>query len=97
MLLRAKLTSKGQLTLPADLRAHLKLEAGDHVEFDVREDGSVLVRAINLPIEALFGCVSYEGPPRTIEDINEGIKEGAVHGEEPNRQRKREKRMDRAA
>jgi antitoxin PrlF len=97
MLTRATMTSKGQLTVPVELRQHLKLQAGDQVEFHVRKDGTVVLRAINLPIEALFGCVKYDGPPMTIEQINEGIIAGAVEGEEPKRRHRRDRKMDRAA
>ncbi len=36
---------------------------------------------MNRPLESLFGCITYEGLPKTIEEIEEGIAEGAVHGE----------------
>jgi AbrB family looped-hinge helix DNA binding protein len=81
MLVSAKMTSKGQLTIPAELRAHFKLEAGDRVEFQVHNDGTVVMRAINRPFEALIGCVRYDGPPMSIEQIREGIMKGATEGE----------------
>jgi antitoxin PrlF len=97
LLFGAKMTSKGQLTLPADLRAELDLEAGDYVEFQIREDGSVIMRAVNRPLSALFGCVDYEGPPMTVEQIKEGIVEGATNGEGSKRQTGRPNRMNDAA
>jgi AbrB family looped-hinge helix DNA binding protein len=38
------LTSKGQVTIPKPIRDYLGLEAGDAVEFEYAEDGSVRLR-----------------------------------------------------
>jgi AbrB family looped-hinge helix DNA binding protein len=38
------LTSKGQITLPIELRRSWRLEAGDQIDFVLVEDGSVQVR-----------------------------------------------------
>ncbi|MBI2784596.1 MAG: AbrB/MazE/SpoVT family DNA-binding domain-containing protein, partial [Gammaproteobacteria bacterium] len=40
----AKVTSKGQITLPAGLRAKLKLMPGSRVDFEERPDGSFVIR-----------------------------------------------------
>jgi len=39
----ATLTSKGQLTLPAEVRAKLRLKAGDRVSFVETEDGGFML------------------------------------------------------
>lgn len=41
--MRATLTSKGQVTLPAPIRAALKLEAGARLDFVLQKDGSIRV------------------------------------------------------
>jgi AbrB family looped-hinge helix DNA binding protein len=41
----ATLTSKGQITLPKDVRQRLRVHAGDTVEFVVGADGEIRVRA----------------------------------------------------
>ena len=38
----AKLTSKGQLTLPKELRERLRLEKGDRIDFTVDEGGRLI-------------------------------------------------------
>lgn len=43
---RATLRTKNQLTLPERIRKALHAQAGDELSFDVREDGTVLVRAL---------------------------------------------------
>ena len=40
----AKITSKGQITLPSKLRARLKVGPGDHVVFIEQPDGRIVVR-----------------------------------------------------
>ena len=43
---RAMLRSKGQLTLPAEIRAALHVGEGDEVEFTVTDAGEVLLRGM---------------------------------------------------
>jgi len=69
----AKVTSKGQITLPAPLRAKLKLAPGSRVDFVEQPDGSFLMRRKTGDIRELRGILKYDGPPLTIEEINEGI------------------------
>ena len=69
----AKLTSKGQITIPKAVREVLNLDAGDRVFFDVREDGTVVLRARNLPWKRLFGSLhDPRRKPLTIEQMNPG-------------------------
>lgn len=45
----AKVTSKGQVTIPVEVRRHLGIEAGDRVSFIVAEDGSVQLDVLAYP------------------------------------------------
>jgi AbrB family looped-hinge helix DNA binding protein len=47
-------TSKGQITIPAELRAKLNLKEGDKVEFYMDRSGRVLMRPRNLSPTAVF-------------------------------------------
>jgi antitoxin PrlF len=47
-------TSKGQITIPAELRAKLNLKEGDKVEFFLDRSGRVLMRPRNLRPTAVF-------------------------------------------
>ena len=38
-ILKAKVTSKGQITIPIEIRKMLKAESGDTVTFELKEDG----------------------------------------------------------
>lgn len=45
---RGTLRDKGQITLPAEVRAALGVEAGDEVEFTVTGSGDVVMRGLKL-------------------------------------------------
>ena len=49
----ATLTSKGQITIPADVRRELNVEAGDRVEFVQVEPGRYEVVAATRSVRAL--------------------------------------------
>ena len=69
----ATMTTKGQITIPAAVRAALGVEAGDRVEFVQVEPGRFeLVPATN-PVTALNGLVRKPGSPATAEDKNKAI------------------------
>ena len=42
----AKISSKGQVTIPADVRKKLHLETGDTVAWEAGDDGRIWVRRI---------------------------------------------------
>ena len=46
----ATVTSKGQTTIPKDVRAAANLKAGDRLHFTVLADGTILVRVKNRSI-----------------------------------------------
>jgi AbrB family looped-hinge helix DNA binding protein len=68
----AKVTSKGQITIPKAVRERLHLAPGDRVYFDIRDDGSVRFVARNRPLERLFGMLDGKTKARgvTIEKMN---------------------------
>jgi AbrB family looped-hinge helix DNA binding protein len=47
-------TSKGQITIPAELRAKLNLKEGDKLEFYMDRSGNVFVRPRNASPSAVF-------------------------------------------
>lgn len=77
---KTRMSSKGQIVIPKSVReAH---GWGEGTEFTV-EDGADGVRlraskrALFPPttIDEVIGCLKYDGPPRTIEDMQRGIDE----------------------
>jgi antitoxin PrlF len=58
----ATLTSKGQTTIPREVREFLKLKPGDRLEFRLNsDDRSVTVRAANIDIADLRGMLKSDG------------------------------------
>jgi antitoxin PrlF len=43
----ATITSKGQTTIPKEVRAAANLKSGDRIHFTVLEDGTIIVRVKN--------------------------------------------------
>lgn len=57
----ATLTSKGQTTIPKDIRDALKLKSGDRMTFTLLSDGTVLMRAKNKTVMGLAGSLRKKG------------------------------------
>lgn len=73
----ATVTSEGQVTIPKEIRDHLKLEAGSKVDFVIDLDGQVKVIPLNIPAEALSGMLHRPGiKAATIEEMEEEIAKG---------------------
>ena len=60
----ARVTSKGQITLPKIIRDHLGLKSGDRVEFLIGPDESVTVLPATRDIRELKGIVPK---PNTVQ------------------------------
>jgi antitoxin PrlF len=75
---RSTLTSKGQITLPKEIREQLGLKAGVRFECYVDREGQVVLVPLTAKLEDLIGILPYSGPPKTIEEINEDIEQAAV-------------------
>jgi antitoxin PrlF len=74
----ATLTSKGQLTLPIELRTQMGLQAGSIVEFIQDDAGGWTLMAKNGDIRELKGIVRYDGPAVSIEDMEVAIMKAAT-------------------
>jgi antitoxin PrlF len=70
----ATLTSKGQVTIPKEIREALNVEAGDRLDFVLDAPGRVVVRAGTADIEDLKGLLHRPGRPAvTVEDMTAAI------------------------
>jgi antitoxin PrlF len=75
----ATLTSKGQLTLPKAIRALLRLEAGDRVDFIVTDDRTVVLRPATVDVRELKGFLHRPGiKPLSVEQMNAAIRRRAT-------------------
>ena len=70
----ATVTSKGQVTIPADIRRALGLTAGERVVFTQLEDGTTLMRAKKRSLLDLEGLLApaCDGGTVAVEDMNIG-------------------------
>jgi antitoxin PrlF len=69
----ATVTSKGQLTLPAELRREWKIEPGDKIEFYRDHTGTVCVRPCNAgPLDFLKG-VGRRPPLASVRSDDEAV------------------------
>ena len=74
----ATMTSKGQITIPVAVRRKLRLKAGSKVDFVENKAGELVLKPRTGDIRELYGIVKYDGPPLSIEEINEAIGDAAA-------------------
>jgi len=53
----ATLTSKGQITVPKEIRDALALDAGATLDFSIQPDGTLIVRPLKRSVSALIGLL----------------------------------------
>lgn len=76
----ATLSTKGQIVIPQSVRESHGFTPG--MKFDVEvERGAIILRPNRAmrptTLEELVGCARYHGPPKTLEEMEEGIAIGA--------------------
>ena len=73
----ATITSKGQITLPKEVREALGVGTGDRVEFVAEEKGVYKVIPATRDGKSLKGLISKPAKPVSVEDMNRAIVRGA--------------------
>ena len=77
------LTSKGQTTIPLEVRSYLGLHAGDKLEFIIEDDGRVVLEAMTGDVRELKGMLPKPKKPVSVEQMNKAIaKRGGAKGHE---------------
>lgn len=71
----ATVTSKGQVTIPLDVRQRFGIVAGSRLEFVEIRAGVLEVIPRTGSVMDLQGAVQWAGPAFTVEQIDEGIAE----------------------
>ena len=70
----ATVTSKGQITIPKEVRERLGLEPGDRVVFVVQSDRDVVLKPAKTDVRELRGMLYRKGRrPRSVEEMDDGI------------------------
>jgi AbrB family looped-hinge helix DNA binding protein len=71
-----KLSSKGQIVIPKEVREAHGWNEGDEFVVQETQDGVVLKLVRRVPraqLDDVVGCVGYEGPTRTLREMEDGI------------------------
>ena len=76
-----RLSTKGQLIIPKEIREHRGWDAG--TELVVEEVGeAVVIRAVPTvratKLKDVLGCLRYAGKPKTLKDMERAIADGAT-------------------
>ena len=68
------LTSKGQVTLPKDIRDLLKVKPGDRIDFLVNGEGNVQVRPGTVHVSELKGLLHRPGrKPVSLKEMDQAV------------------------
>ena len=71
----ATITSKGQVTIPKDVRTRLGIDTGDRVEFVEIQDGIFQIVPVTQDVQVLKGIVPKPKKPVTIGEMNQAVAE----------------------
>ncbi len=70
----ATLTSKGQITLPKEIRDRLGLDAGSILDFQILEDNTITARPIKPDARRIRGLLkSPHAASLTVEQMDEAV------------------------
>jgi antitoxin PrlF len=73
----ATITSKGQVTLPREVRSSLGLCAGDRLDFVRLEDGTYAIVPASVSIRSLKGLLPRRQRPVSLKEMDAAIALGA--------------------
>jgi len=69
----ATVTSKGQITIPKEVRDALGLESGDRVEFVASAPGVYEILAASKDVRELKGMIARPRKPVAVEDMRKAV------------------------
>jgi bifunctional DNA-binding transcriptional regulator/antitoxin component of YhaV-PrlF toxin-antitoxin module len=74
-----RLSSKGHAIIPKTILDAYHLNSGQEFEIEATAQG-ILLKAKNKPVKTplndLIGCTGYQGKTKTLEEMDEGIRQG---------------------
>lgn len=71
------MTSKGQITIPKEVREDLRLTPGTKVIFTRQRDGEYVLTTGRPKLAHLAGSLKYQGPIVSLAEMEEAITAGA--------------------
>ncbi len=75
----ATMTSKGQVTVPREIREHFHIKTGDKLDFVIRDDGTIETIPIHTSLKSLKGMLQQPMKKVTLEDMEKAIGIGRKH------------------
>ena len=76
----SRLSTKGQLIIPKEIRERHGWRSGTELEIEDRDECVVVRLADAAPettLDELLGCTGYQGPRRSLEDMEAAIARGS--------------------
>jgi antitoxin PrlF len=72
----ATITSKGQVTIPKNIRDSLHLNSGDKIELELLNNGEAVMRPVRKSVDDVFACLKQDGQRSiSVEEMNSALKE----------------------
>lgn len=73
-MVRATITSKGQITIPKEVRTSLGLNAGDQVAFVVHGHSEAVLTPVTRSVDEVFGRLCRKNVPvLSVEEMNKAV------------------------
>lgn len=69
----ARITSKGQVTIPKEIRQALQLNKGDRINFALNKNNEVVLQSMSKDIDSLVGIIKTS-KKATVEEMNASIR-----------------------
>ena len=70
----ASLTSKGQVTIPLEVRQRLGLDTGDRIEFVLLAGGEYAIKPAIDDVRSLKGLLRKPAKPVSVKDMNTAVR-----------------------
>ena len=72
----SRLSTKGQLVVPKEVRDFLRVHPGDRIDFVVRDDGQVVIRPAVADVHDLRGLLHRPGSkPVTVQEMKRAVRD----------------------
>ncbi len=73
-MLTATLTSRGQITIPKQVRESLRLRSGDRVTFIVHDETEAVLKPVATTVDQVFGMLHRPGQiRRNVAEMNRAV------------------------
>lgn len=76
----ATVTSKGQVTIPAEVRQRMGLGTGDRIEFVELDTGGFAIKPAIDDVRSLKGLLRKPGKPVSVDEMNAAVRQRAAAG-----------------